>query len=211
MGLVDDQPAVRDIDAKLAALEQQRADFEARVAPIAAEDEAAEERYRQALDAALLTGAPMPDPPVRRLPQGRDVEIRLNFMDEQQRLTEERRQAVANAYDDVLRQARREAAKLLKGARPTVEKLGPPWKAVGELLQAVQICRNAGNGSDPTQERRTFHDQRLTFDTFIRFVASGGDPIDLVDLTGAPRPESQPPPLTWGEVARLIEETQVRA
>lgn len=47
-----------------------------------------------------------------------EVDIRHGFLAEQQRLTEERLQAVAAAYDDVLREARSQATKLARGCPP---------------------------------------------------------------------------------------------
>jgi hypothetical protein len=108
--LVDEHELVKQVDSKLADHARRKADFEARVAPLAEQEQAAEEAYAKAVDAALLEGAPMPEPPVRRLPLGRDVELRLAFLQEQQLLTEERRRAVAAVYPEVLRQARKQAA-----------------------------------------------------------------------------------------------------
>jgi hypothetical protein len=74
------------------------------------------------LEKAMLEGAPVPPPPVRRLPERADVEPRHAFIQEEQRLTEERRRAVAAAYPDVLQEARKQAVKLVKAARP-------PWSS----------------------------------------------------------------------------------
>ena len=58
------------------------------------------------------------NPTVRKIPEGKEVDIRHGFLAEQQRLTEERLQAVAAAYDDVLREARSQATKLARGCPP---------------------------------------------------------------------------------------------
>jgi hypothetical protein len=182
VNLVDQHPLVKAVDAKLADLQRRRADFEARVAPLAVEDAEAEAEYNKAVDVALLEGGPVPLRPVRQIPEGRDVDLRHGFIYEQQLLTEERRRAVAAAYDDVLHEARSQATKLLRSTRPTVEKLTVVMAKVSELLQAVQICRTAANAENPRQR----HDARLTVETFIRLALTGGDPTSILDLADAP-------------------------
>jgi hypothetical protein len=203
MSLADQHPLVREVDAKLAALEKRRAEFEARVEPLAAEDAAAEEAYAKAVDAALLEGAAMPEPLVRKIPPGRDVEIRHGFMREQELLNEERRKAVAAVYPDVLDQARSQAAKLVKAARPTVEKLADVMAEVGELLRAVKICRDAANSENPNG-RTPYQDSPMTVEEFIRIVASGGDPIDVLDLAGNRPVRPRTTGMLSGDISQLI-------
>jgi hypothetical protein len=147
----------------------------------------------------------MPEPPVRRLPLGRDVELRLGFMQEQQQLIEERRRAVAAAYGDVLRKAQSQAAKMIKGARPTLEQMADVMGELSSLLAAVTTCRDAWNAESP-DGRRSFHDARLTLDVFARLVATGDDATGLLDLPGAPRPQpSSRDGLTRADIQQLID------
>jgi hypothetical protein len=208
--LVDEHLLVKAVDAKLADLKRRRSDFEARVAPLAAADANAEEEHRKAVDAALLEGAPMPPPVVRRIPEGTDVNARHSFMQEERQLTEERREAVAAAYPDVLKEARSKAIKLAKAARPTIVKLADEMGEIAERIGAVQACRDAANANP--DGRRYFHDSRLTVETFIRLVVTGGDPIsEVLDLTGGPqeRLRSGRAGMTAGDIAQLIEGTYV--
>jgi hypothetical protein len=204
--LVDAHPLVKEVDSKLADHARRKADFEARVAPLAEQDAAAEEAYAQAVDAALLEGKPMPRPPVRRLPEGRDVELRQSFMLELQLLNEERRRAVAAVYDDVLAQASSQAKELGKDARPILEKLLAVMGEVGSLLHAVRICRDAN-----LEGRRYPDDAQLTLVAFATLVASGGDPTHLLHLPGAPRalPSSRDG-LTRADIQQLIERRRRR-
>jgi hypothetical protein len=188
MSLVDDHPLVQAADGKLADLERRRAAFEANVAPLAAEDEAAEQAYQKAVDAALLEGAPMPEPPVRKIPPGRDVEIRHAFLHEQQQLNEERLQAVAAAFPDVLKQARTRAKKLAAAAQAPLQELLTVMTEVGTLQMAVKACRDTANAEARNRgdgtSRVEFNDFPWTVEEFVRIVATAGDPIDLVDLGG---------------------------
>jgi hypothetical protein len=204
--LVDQHPLVQAADQALEALQQKRNQFETRVAALAAEDLKELQVYEEALGKALLEGGPAPTPPVRRLPEGADVEPRHDFMRQQQRLTEERRRAVAAAYDDVLRQARSALPKLLKAARSTVEQLVAQAGPVSELMTAVQVCRDARNVDHP-EGRREYHDSRFTVDEYIRLVATGGDPIsEILDLTGGPQEKlrSGRTGMTLGDLQQLI-------
>jgi hypothetical protein len=203
VNLVDEHPLVKAADAKLADLERRRAEFEANVAPLAEADAAAEAEYNKAVDAALLERAPMPSPPVRKIPPGRDVEIRLGFIQEQQRLTEERSRAVAAAYDDVLREVRSQATKLLRTARPTVEKLTTVMADLVGLLHAVRTCRTAKN-TESTDGHRDYHDAKLDVDAFTRLVATGDDPTSILDLTGAGKIQPHRSGLTLGDVQQLL-------
>ena len=217
MTLVDQHPAVQAVDAKLADLERRRADFEARVAPLAAEDAKAEAEYHKAVDVALLEGGPMPTRPVRQIPEGRDAEIRHGFVLDQRLLIDERHQAVAAAYDDVLREARRRAKKLVAAARPTVEKVAAEMAEWGELLADIQTCRNAAN-TRSVNGIRDYHDDRLTVEEYIRFAATGGDPTDILDLPGRVQPRDTG--MLWperntgmlaGDIQQLTEDTRARA
>jgi hypothetical protein len=151
----------------------------------------------------------MPHPPVRQIPEGREVAIRHGFIDEQQPLTEERRQAVAAAYDDVLAEARREAKKLVKDARPTVEKLTAVMAELGELLGAVKTCRTPKN-AEATDGHRQFHDERLTVERFVALAAAGGDPTGILDLAGGGKAQPlqvQAPSNTgmvWSDIEQLL-------
>lgn len=176
--LVDDHPLVKAADAKIADCERRRAEFEDRVAPLAQSDAEAEVAYAKAVDAALLNGEPMPEPPVRKIPPGRDVELRLAFIQEQQQLGEERLQAVGAAYEDVLRQAHRQAAKVIKDARPVIAKLSDSMAELADLLAAVKECRSAKNTFSP-DGHRIYGDVKLAGELYLRLVAAGADPTEL--------------------------------
>jgi hypothetical protein len=183
------------------------------VAALAGEDAEAQQSYEQALEKALLEGGPAPTPPVRRLPDRADVEPRNAFMVEQQRLAEDRRRAVAKAYEDVLPQARKQAIKLVKAARPTIEQLMAQMGEVTPLIAAVQACRDARNALDAasSEGRREFHDSRLTIEAFIRLAVTGGDPIsEVLDLTGGAQEKfrSGRTGMVWGAVQALLASTQ---
>jgi hypothetical protein len=186
MSLVDQHPLVIAADEQIAALAKRRAEFEAHTAVLAAGDNAAQQAYDKALDAAMRDGAPAPEPLRLRL-NGADIDARHGFMTEQQRLSEVRRQAVADAYDDVLAQARPRAAKLIRDARPTVVKLAAVMGEISELLAAIQTARDAGNSVTSADGHRAHYDSRLTVETFIKLALSGGDPIGLLDLAGSPQ------------------------
>jgi hypothetical protein len=180
--LVDEHPLVRKADERLADLAKRRADFEARATAVANQDAKAQAEYDKAVNSALLQGTPMPPPLIRQLPAGTDVDIRHNFLMEERRLTDERRQAAAAAYDDVLREARTQARKLVTAARPTLEKLKATHGEVGALLGAVKTCRDAGNNADHFQH---FNDSVLTLAELIQIIDAEADPIDaVVDLGG---------------------------
>jgi hypothetical protein len=206
VNLVDGHPLVAAVDAKLADLERRRLEFEARVAPLAEADAKAEADHLQAVDRALLEGAAMPPPLVRRIPEGRDVEIRHGFMRETELLNEERRKAVAAVYPDVLDQAGSQSTKLVKAARPTVQKLTAAMAELGELLRAVKICRDAANAENPNG-RTPYHDTPMTVEEFIRIVASSGDPIDVLDMTGNRPVRPRTTGMLWGDISQLIEDT----
>jgi hypothetical protein len=104
----------------------------------------------------------------------------------EQKLTQARLQAVAAAYDDVVKKARVEAAKVVKQTQPTIEKLIGSMSDVAELLAAVREVRTARN-AESAEGHRQFHDGKLTADAFIRHAAAGSDPLELLDLTGASR------------------------
>jgi hypothetical protein len=188
VSLVDEHPLVVEADAKLADLERRRAAFEARVTPWAAEDAAAEEAYAKAVDAALLEDGPLPEPPVRKIPPGRDVEIRHGFINEQQQLNAERQRAVAAAFQDVLREARKRGKKLAAAAQVPLQELLALMTEVGALRQAVTACRDAENtlarDRGDGAGRVEFNDLPMTVEEFVRIVATAGDPIDLLDLGG---------------------------
>ena len=140
------------------------------------------------------------------------MEIRLDFVQEERRLTEERRQAEAAAYPDVLEEARRQATKLAAAARPTIEKLAAAMAEVSELFQAVQVCRTAANATFP-DGRCEFHDSRLAIEEFVR-MATGGDPTSILDLTGGRKVQPggilvQPrnTGMIVGDIQQLIEDT----
>jgi hypothetical protein len=105
VSLVDEHPLVQTVDAKLTDLETRRTEFEARVSVLAEQDVAAQAICDKALDDAMLRGGPMPPPWSANSPELADVEVRHRFMAEEAQLREERRQAVAAAYPDVLGQA----------------------------------------------------------------------------------------------------------
>jgi hypothetical protein len=203
VSLVDEHPLVVEADAKLADLERRKTEFEANVAPLAAEDAAAQDAYEKAVDDALLRGGAMPSQPVRKIPPGRDAELRMGFMQEQQQLTDERRRAVAEAYPEVLRQARAQATKLVKGARPTVEKLTAFQGQVGDLLAAVNVCRAAVN-AESLDGHTEFQDAKLDLQAFIGLALTGGDPTSLLHLPGAPPPlQGSRDGLTIADIAQL--------
>jgi hypothetical protein len=202
--LIDEHPAVIEVDKRLADLQRQKDEFEGRAKALAEEDAEAERKYDEARKSALLRGTPMPAPPVLQL-GGADVELRQSFMLEQQLLTEERRQAVAAVYPEVLRQARSLAAREVEEARPMLVALADVMGRVGSLLAAVQTCRDAKNAQNPGGFRQ-FHDSRLTMATFIPLVATGGDPTSILDLPGAPRPQpSSRDGLTRADIQQLID------
>jgi hypothetical protein len=163
VSLVDEHPLVQAVDAKLTDLEMRRTEFEARVKVLAEQDVAAQAIYDKALDDALSRGGPMPPPLVRRLPELADVEVRHRFMPEEAQLREERRQAVAAAYPEVLGQARRQAKKLTAAAHGPLEKLLATMTEIGALLAAVKTCRDARN--DPNQHQH-YNDSPLTVEEF---------------------------------------------
>ena len=134
------------------------------------------------------------------------MEIRHGFMVEQQLLSEERQRAVAAAYDDVLIQARGQAAKLVTAARPPLEKLLAAMSEIGELLSAVRDCRDAQNATNP-DGRRQYHDFPMAVEEFVRIVATSGDPIDLVDLAGNRQARSRTLGMVRGDVQQLIEDS----
>jgi hypothetical protein len=200
VSLIDSQPGVQAVDAKIADLKSRRAEFETNAMKLAELDEQAKAAYDKALSAALHEGAAAPEPPVLRL-NGEDIAARHQFMFEEQQLTDERRKAVAAAYPDVLKEASKQVAKLAKAARPTVEKLADEVGHVAELLGQVRVCRDAGN-----IDQRTYQDVRLTFDQFIKLAATGGDPISTLDLTGGRKePERRDPGMVLGDVQQLLE------
>ncbi len=208
--LADEHPLVKAADAKLADLEKRRSDFETRVAVIAEQDQAAQAVYDTALNDHLLRGiGPMPPPLVRQLPELADVEQRHLFIQEEHRLTEERLQAVAGAYGDVLEEARGRAAELLDAARPAVEQLMATMREVGELLAAVNTCRTAANAVSP-EGRLEFHDSPLTVEAFVRLVATSSDPIGVLDLAGNRDARPRGTGMLWGDIQQLIDDTGVR-
>ena len=204
MTLVDEHPLVQAVDGKLADLEKRRADFESRAKKLAEADAVAQRRYDEAVHSALLYGTEMPGPLVLQL-RGAELEIRQNFMREQELLIEERRKVLAAVYPEVLEQAREQAMELVKAARPTLEKLADVMAEVGSLLAAVVSCRDAENAEDPGGFRQS-HDSRLTMETFIRLVATGGDPTGILDLPGArPVQSGSRDGLTRADIQRLID------
>jgi len=206
MTLVDEHPLVQQVDGKLADLQRQRDEFEARAKKLAEDDAASQRKYDEARRSALLHGTEMPAPPVQLL-QGADMEIRQSFMLEQQLLTEERRRVLAAVYDEILRKGRRQATKLVKQARPTLEKLADTMAEVGSLLAAVQTCRDAANAANPGCFRQS-NDSRLTIETFIPLVATGADPTGLLDLPGArPVVPSIKDGLTRADIQQLMDGT----
>jgi hypothetical protein len=83
---------------------------------------------------------------------------------------------------------------------------------LGELLQAVKVCRTAANATSP-DGRREFHDSPLTIEEFVR-IATGGDPTDILDLTGGRKVQptdilDQPrnTGMIVGDIQQLIEDT----
>jgi hypothetical protein len=203
--LVDEHPEVQAVDGKLADLQRQKAEFEARAKKLADADEEAQRKYDEALRSALLEGTPPPPPLVLQL-RGADVEIRQSFMLEQQLLNEERRQVVAAVYDEVLAHAREQVRELVKAARPTLEKLTAVMAEVGGLLAAVNTCRTARYSPNGSEGFRQFWDARLDVEAFVRLVATGGDPTSILDLPGAPPAVlSTGEGLIWSEVRQLID------
>jgi hypothetical protein len=202
--LIDQHPLVQAVDAKLADLERKRTDFENRVVPLARADAEAQLAYDAAVSAALLEGGPMPTRPVRQVPEGLEVDLRNGFFADRQQLTLERREAVAAALLDVLGEARRQAKKVVTAARPTVDKLNAFMVELGELLGAVKTCRDFRNATNP-DGRRQFLDGRLTVEAFIAIVASGGDPIDVLDLAGNRGIQARNTGMVQGDVQDLIE------
>lgn len=208
MNLVDQHPLVVAVDAKIADQARRRAEFKANVSTLAAVDEEAQRQYSEALDQAMRIGAPAPDPPILRL-QGADVDVRHGFMEESQQLTEARRRAVAAAYPDILKEARAQAIKAVRAAKPTVEKLLASMTEVAELLAAIRASRDAGN--DDSVERKSFRDGKLTVETFLRLTVTGGDPTDLLDLVGNRRGvENRDAGMVLGDIQQLINGTHVR-
>lgn len=204
MSLVDAHPLVQAADQKLADCQRRLEEFEERVGPLAQADAEAEEAYARAVDAALLNGGQMPEPPVRKIPPGRDVELRLAFIQEKQELTQARLQVVAAAYQDVLRQVHRQAAKVIKDARPVVAKLSDSMAELAELLGAVKEVRSAKN-TESTDGHRDYHDAKLDVELFIRLVAAGEDPTSILDLTGAGRGvQPRNTGMTLAEVRQLL-------
>jgi hypothetical protein len=205
--LVDEQPLVQAADAALAELARRRAEFERNVSALAAQDLAEQQAYEEALGKAMLEGAAVPAPPTRRLPERADVEPRHTFIREEQYLTEERRRAVGKAYPDVLREAQKQAVKLLKAALPTVEQLMADMGEVTPLVAAVQQCRDAANVDNP-EGRREYFDDRLTIEEFIRLAITGGDPIsEILDLTGhgmQEKPRSARTGMIYADVIQLM-------
>jgi hypothetical protein len=55
---------------------------------------------------------------------------------------------------------------------------------VGELLAAAQACRAAKSRWNGSEGPKQFHDTRLTVETFVKLVATGSDPVGILDLTG---------------------------
>jgi hypothetical protein len=208
MTLVDQHPRVQAADHALADLAKRRADFEARVRPIAEEDAKAERVYNQALEDALLRGGPMPAPLVRQLPELADVEVRHRFLFEQQQLNEERQRAVAAAFPDVLEQARAMATELAVAAQAPLQQLLTAMGEVGTLLQAVRVCRDAANAEARDRNdgtgRTQFNDFPLTVERIIQVIATAGDPIDLIDLGGRREIRGLNTGMTVGDVRQLL-------
>jgi hypothetical protein len=206
--LVDQHPLVVEVDQKIAAHSDRRAQFEANVSALAVADEATQRVYSEQLDQAMRTGSPAPEPPVLRL-NGADVDVRHGFMVEGQQLTAERRTAVAEAYDDILRVATREAIKTAKGAKPTVEKLLLAMAEVAELLAAIRTCRDARNDNG-LEGRKVYRDARLTLEAFVTLAVTGGDPTDLLDLAGNRRGvENRDTGLVLGDIQQLLAGSRV--
>jgi hypothetical protein len=110
---------------------------------------------------------------------GEDVAARHSYISENQLLTENRRRAVAEAYPVVLKAARTQAIKQLKAARPVVEKLSESMAEVAQLLNAIRQCRDAANAGNP-EGRVSYQDPRLTVETFLKLVVTGGDPVSIL-------------------------------
>jgi hypothetical protein len=79
---------------------------------------------------------------------------------------------------------------------------------------AVKSCRDAANAQNPNGSIG-YRDSPLTVEALIRLVASAGDPIDVLDLTGtigdpthvldlAGRPRNTG--MIWADVAPLIQD-----
>ena len=181
---------------------------------LAEQDAKAQAEYEQQVEEHLLRGGLMPSPPTLQLPE-QAAEIRRQFMHEEAQLREERRKALAEVYPEVLRQAHSQSTKLVKAARPTVEKLAGVMAEVGSLLAAVQACRAAANAWNGSVGPRQFHDRRLTVDEFVKLAAAGADPTELLDLTGSgerrPLDPTGAQPRTTGitlsDISQLIEDT----
>jgi hypothetical protein len=211
MSLIDEHPSVQAVDAQLADLKKRRAEFEERAAVLAEQDTKAQQAYDKAVEEHLLRGDPMPSQPTLQLPE-QAVEIRRQFMFEETQLREQRRQAMAEAYDGILDEASDETEKLTAKARPTVEKLVDMMAEVSALLSAVQHCRAARNGWNGSVGPKQFRDGRFTIEAFVRLVATGSNPVDLLDLVGSgqgkpvdPVGGSQPPAsLTVGDIQQLL-------
>ena len=182
MSLIDEHQLVKAADAKLAELARRREAFEANVRVLAEADVKAQAEFDKALDAAMRDGAPAPQPLVLQL-NGADIGVRHDFMSEEQRLTEERLYAVAAAYPDVVAEVRSQATKLVAAARQPLEKLMAARTEIGDLLATVKTCRDAENAVNPNG-RRQFLDSPLTVEELVRIVATGGDPVDILDLAG---------------------------
>ena len=193
MSLADAHPAVQEVDHALADLKERRSEFEARAAVLAEADAKAQQDYDQAVEDHLLRGGVLPSPPTLQLPD-QAAEIRRQFMHEETQLREERRKALAEAYPDVLWEARSQAEELVRAARPTVKALADMMAEVGRLLGAVQQCRAAGNAWNGSVGPKQFHDRRLTVEEFVRLVATGGDPVGILDLTGTGQKARHPRP-----------------
>jgi hypothetical protein len=209
MILVDDHPLVQAVDHKIADLKKRRAEFERHVTVMAEQDEAARVAHDKALSEAMNTGAPAPPPLALQL-NGADIEARHQFNVEEQQLTQERRLAVGKAYPNVLKAANAQAAKVVKGARPNIERLMADMTELAELLGAVRACRDAANYE--AVERREYRDARMDVQGFIALVAGGGDPLGTLDLMGnrGRKVTDRATGLMAGDIQQLLQGSHVR-
>jgi hypothetical protein len=83
-----------------------------------------------------------------------------------------------------------------------------PWeRQPGEIEGAYAAFSRTARNVEHLGSHRQFHDAKLTVDAFAKLVASGGDPTELLDLTGASRVVERDNGMTWADIQQLIEDS----